>query len=451
MLREAQVMILIIDDEKYIRSSLSGMLTDEGYNTVAAESAEQGEQILINQDIDLILLDIQMPGKDGITFLDDNSDRLANIPVIIISGKSDIPTAVMAIKLGSFDFIEKPLVPERILVTIKQALRLRKSLRTEENLSQKILDKYKIIGQSEAIRKTTRLIEKASGGDATILITGENGVGKELVAYQIHYKSTRRGEPLVIVNCPAIPENLFESELFGHVKGAFTGAQKDRVGRFEKAGVGTLFLDEIGDLSPTAQTKLLRVLESGQFEKVGSDVTQTSNCRIMAATNQNLKKQMESSLFREDLFYRLNVISIEVPSLRDRVEDISLLINHFLHLDSSEQQYSFSADALGYLTAQSWPGNIRQLRNFTQQIMFTCEPGEITVEIIEEMLQRGKSQIRLDATEGENKLTNAVRQFEIGFLSDLFQKHEGNIASMARFLNMDRGNLSRKLKSLKIM
>ncbi|MEE9443123.1 MAG: sigma-54 dependent transcriptional regulator [candidate division Zixibacteria bacterium] len=444
-------MILIIDDEKYIRSSLSGMLADEGYDTVTAESAEKGEQILFSQDIDLILLDIQMPGKDGITFLDDNRNRIKDIPVIIISGKSDIPTAVVAIKLGSFDFIEKPLMPERVLVTVKQALRLRKSFKTEEKLSQKILDKYEIFGQSEPIRKTRQLIEKVAGSDATILITGENGVGKELVAYNIHYKSSRRGEPLVVVNCPAIPENLFESELFGHVRGAFTGAQKDRVGRFEKAGGGTLFLDEIGDLTTTAQTKLLRVLESGQFEKVGSDVTQTSNCRIMAATNQNLKKRIESSSFREDLYYRLNVISIEVPSLRDRVEDIPHLINHFLQLDSSEKQYAFSADALGYLAAQSWPGNIRQLKNFTQQIMFTCEPDEITVGIIEEMLQRGKSEFHFDSAKNDNKLTNAVRQFERGFLSDLYQKHDGNIAAMARYLNMDRGNLSRKLKSLNIM
>ncbi|MFH1700422.1 MAG: sigma-54 dependent transcriptional regulator [Candidatus Zixiibacteriota bacterium] len=446
-----KAMILIIDDEKYIRSSLSGMLIDEGYETVAVESAEQGEKILKRQDIDLILLDIQMPGKDGITFLDDNGDRLKNTPVIIISGKSDIPTAVMAIKLGSFDFIEKPLVPERVLITIRHALRLSKSLKTEENLSKKILDKYAIIGQSEPIRRMKQLIAKAADSNATILITGENGVGKELVVYNIHYKSSRRGEPLVIVNCPAIPENLFESELFGHVKGAFTGAQQDRIGRFEKAGQGTLFLDEIGDLSLAAQTKLLRVLESGQFEKVGSDATQNSNCHIMAATNQNLKKQIESSSFREDLYYRLNVISIEVPALKDRVEDIPLLINHFLQSDAAEKHYSFSTDAFGYLAAQGWPGNIRQLRNFVQQIMFTFEPCEITVGMIEEMLQWGKGDFNFDSVRDENKLTHAVRQFEKGFLSDLYQKHDGNIAAIARHLNIDRGNLSRKLKSLKIM
>jgi len=444
-------MILIVDDEKYIRSSLAGLLTDEGYQTQAVESAEKAEELLLEQPIDLILLDIQMSGKDGITFLDDNRLRLKETPVIIISGRGDIATAVMAIKLGAYDYIEKPLNPERVLVTVRQALRLSSSMRAEQKLVGRILDKHEIIGRSKAMADLRQMIGKAAESDSSILITGENGTGKELVAHHIHYQSRRRSEAMVTVNCPAIPEQLFESELFGHVKGAFTGASKDRVGRFEKADGGTIFLDEIGDLPLPLQSKLLRVLETGQFEKVGSDTTITVDCRLLTATNRNLKKMVDNSQFREDLYYRLNVIAIEVPPLRKRPEDIPLLVDHFLEKIEAGGQYQFAADAIGLMASYDWPGNVRQLANVVRQAVFACEPGVITAVEIERLYHHHEVEGAAEIAGDENRLTAAVRQFETGFLSKMYQEQGGNIAAMARELNMDRGNLSRKLKQLGIM
>ena len=443
-------MILIVDDEKYIRSSLTGLLTDEGYDARSVASAEQAEAILRSDSVELILLDIQMSGKDGITFLADNSGALTDIPVIIISGKSDIPTAVMAIKLGGYDFIEKPLNPERVLICVRQALRLSRSLKTEHKLAGHILERFEIIGESHAIRNLNELICKAAQSDATVLITGENGTGKELVANQIHYQSKRKAEPLVTVNCPAIPEHLFESELFGHVRGAFTGAVVDRIGRFETASEGTLFLDEIGDIPLAMQAKLLRVLESGDFEKIGSDSTVHANCRLIAATNRDLTAMMKEGQFRQDLFYRLNVISIAVPPLSKRLDDIPLLTDYFLKLLQADNEYRFSSEAMGLLATFPWPGNIRQLKNFIQQILFTHPPGEIPAEIVDTLYNSPDGPELSLAIDSDNKLAGAIRQFETGFLSDLYRKHEGNIAAMARYLDMDRGNLSKKLKALKI-
>ncbi|MEZ5358168.1 MAG: sigma-54 dependent transcriptional regulator [Candidatus Zixiibacteriota bacterium] len=444
-------MILVVDDEQYIRSSLVGLLQDEGFEAEAVSSAERAEAALAKNDIELILLDIQMGGKDGITFLDDNVEALSDIPVIIISGQADIPTAVMAIKLGSYDFIEKPLSPERVLVTVRQALRLSRSLRAEKKLTGQILEKYKLIGESQVMKNLRGLIEKAALSDSTILITGENGTGKELIAHHIHYKSPRKAEPLVAVNCPAITESLFESELFGHIKGAFTGANANRKGRFAQAGDGTLFLDEIGDLPAPMQAKLLRVLESGEYEKVGSDVTEQSQCRIIAATNRDMPAAIEAGTFRQDLYYRVNVINIEAPALASRVEDIPLLVEHFLDESGAAGDFAFTSEAIGYLASCNWPGNVRQLKNIIQQVTFLCASGEIGADDIRRIRSQNRD-MAIDASEGSgNRLAEAVRQFEVGYLSDLFRRHDGNIAAMARELNMDRGNLSKKLKSLKIV
>jgi len=416
------------------------------------ESAEKGEEALTKESVELILLDIQMPGKDGLSFLEDNRLKLEDIPVIVISGRGDIATAVMAIKMGAYDYIEKPLTPERVLISVRQALRLSQSLRSEQKLVGHILEKFEIIGHSAAITNLRRLIEKAAGAESTVLITGENGTGKELVARHIHYLSKRKGEPMVTVNCPAVPETLFESELFGHVKGAFTGAARDRVGRFEAAHGGTIFLDEIGDLPLTMQSKLLRVIEAGQLEKVGSDTTFTVECRLLAATNRDLKSMIADGQFREDLYYRLNVIAIEVPPLRQRTDDIPLLIDHFLSRFDAADSYEFTAEAVGLMASYSWPGNIRQLANTIQQAIFNCEPGRIAASMVENLYHHHEpAAVGLSPETDESRLTAAVRQFETGFLSQLYHKHGANISAMARELNMDRGNLSRKLKQLGVM
>jgi two-component system nitrogen regulation response regulator NtrX len=443
-------MILIIDDETYIRKSLIGLLTDEGYRATAVESAEKAEEFLRTDGVELILLDIQMPGKDGITFLEDNKDRLENVPVIIISGRGDIPTAISAIRSGAHDFIEKPLNPERILLTVRQALKLFHSVRAEKELTGRILDRYRIIGQSQATEKLRSMIDKAAWSDASVLINGENGTGKELVAHQIHYRSRRKIEALVTVNLPAVPETLFESELFGHTMGAFTGAVKDRQGRFEQADSGTIFLDEIGELPMAVQPKLLRVLEGGQFQRLGSTETITVDCRTLAATNRDLEKMMLEGTFREDLFYRLNVINIPVPPLRERPEDIPILLEHFLEQLEAPDSYIFSSEAVGMMASFPWPGNVRQLKNFVHQVVFDRDPGEIGGRDVERIYHQDELS-SAPAPKNENRLAAAVRQFEIGLLSRLYQKHGGNISAMARELNIDRGNLSKKLKQLEIV
>ncbi len=444
-------MILIVDDERHIRSSLSGLLEDEGYRTLAVESAEKAEAALADQPVEIVLLDIQMSGKDGLTFLDDNRERLHDIPVIVISGRGDIPTAVAAMKLGGYDYIEKPLAPERVLVTVQQAMRLSRSLRSEKKLVGHILEKYEMVGNSRPLTDVRRMIEKAAGVDSPVLITGENGTGKELVARHVHYLSSRKSDALVIVNCPAIPEQLFESELFGHTKGAFTGADRDRTGRFEKADGGTIFLDEIGDLPMAMQGKLLRVLETGEFEKIGSDKTISVDCRLLAATNRDLERMVAEGKFRQDLYYRINVLQISVPALRERAEDIPVLLEHFLNVADAAGEFTFNPDAIGVLAAYDWPGNIRQFRNVVQQIIVGCESGNIGADDIRRVMNLQRAG-ETDVPDGaDNRLTAAVRNFEAGYLSHLHRKHQGNIASMARELNMDRGNLSRKLKQLGIV
>ena len=443
-------MILVIDDEKYIRSSLVGLLQDENYAAEAVSSAFEAEEYLNNHEVDLILLDIQMPGKDGLTFLEDNREKIGSTPVIIISGRGDIKIAVTAIKMGCYDYIEKPLIPERVLITVGQALRLAQSVRHEQKLTGRLIDRYQIIGTSSPIVKLRKQIEKAGQSSVPVLIQGPSGSGKELVAHQIHYYSERRAEAIVAVNCPAVPESLFETELFGHIKGAYTGAVADRTGRVEKANGGTLFLDEIGELPVNVQAKLLRVLESGTFEKIGSDKTIASDFRLISATNKDLTQLVNDNVFRQDLYYRLNVLIIDVPGLDERKDDIPLLADYFLDLYAPDHRYILSADACGVLAAMTWPGNVRQLKNFIQQLMFAVDPGEITAAHIHDVANLEISEMP-DSESGANRLSMAVRNFENGYLSRLFVKHDGNIAAIARELNMDRGNLSRKLKSHKIM
>jgi two-component system nitrogen regulation response regulator NtrX len=366
--------ILIIDDERSIRRALGEILQFEGYEVAEAEDGNQGIEVCKNGAFDLVFCDIKMPGKDGMEVLAEIHPLFPELPIVMISGHGTIETAVEAIKKGAFDFIEKPLDLNRILVTIRNANE-RVSLVEQTTLLKTTLKKIKgssIVGESEPIKRIREMIEKVAPSDARVLITGGNGTGKELVARSLHELSNRAKMPFVEVNCAAIPGELIESELFGHEKGAFTSAVKDRKGKFELASGGTLFLDEIGDMSLAAQAKVLRALQENVIQRVGSEKDTKVNCRIVAATNKDLKKEIAEGRFREDLFHRLAIIPIHVPSLNQRKEDIPLLAEHFLTLicnDHGIPRKTFENQAFNALQEINWTGNIRELRNVIERLV----------------------------------------------------------------------------------
>ncbi|MBN2764929.1 MAG: sigma-54-dependent Fis family transcriptional regulator [Paludibacteraceae bacterium] len=364
--------ILVIDDERSIRNTLKDILEFEKHEVALAGDGQTGLDAAQSESFDIIFSDIKMPGMDGIELLTLLKEKEVEASVVMISGHGNIETAVECIKKGAFDFIEKPIDLNRLLITVRNALD--KSILVTETkiLKKKIAKRHQMIGTSQAIEKVRTMIDKVAPTDARVLITGENGTGKEVVARLLYEQSTRINAPFVEVNCAAIPSELIESELFGHEKGAFTSAIKQRIGKFEQADNGTIFLDEIGDMSLSAQTKVLRVLQESELTRVGSDKSIKVNVRVLAATNKNLKKEIEAGNFREDLFHRLNVIPIHVPSLDDRKEDIPLLINHFCELICNEQGIQlkkFDAAAVESLQQRSWTGNIRELRNVVERLI----------------------------------------------------------------------------------
>jgi len=364
--------ILIIDDERSIRNTLKDILEFEKHQVVLAENGKAGLETALSMPFDVIFSDIKMPEMDGIELLTALKEQDVEAPVVMISGHGNIDTAVECIKKGAFDFIEKPIDLNRLLITVRNALDKNTLVVETKNLKKKIAKRHQMIGNSPAIEKVRMMIDRVAPTDARVLITGENGTGKEVVARLLYVQSNRVNAPYVEVNCAAIPSELIESELFGHEKGAFTSAIKQRIGKFEQADTGTIFLDEIGDMSLSAQTKVLRVLQESELTRVGSDKSVKVNVRVLAATNKNLKKEIEAGNFREDLFHRLNVIPIHVPALDDRKDDIPLLINHFCELICSEQGTQpkvFDAKAVEKLKARSWTGNIRELRNVVERLI----------------------------------------------------------------------------------
>lgn len=378
--------ILIIDDERSIRNTLKEILEFEGYTIVLAENGKQGLQLAKDSNFDLIFSDIKMPEMDGIEVLNALKQAEVESPIVMISGHGNIETAVECIRSGAFDFIEKPIDLNRLLVTVKNALEKKNLVKETKVLRKKVQSKYQMIGESDAIQRVRDIIERVAPTEARVLITGSNGTGKEVVAHLIHEKSSRANEALVEVNCAAIPSELIESELFGHVKGSFTGAVKDRAGKFEQADGGTLFLDEIGDMSLAAQTKVLRALQENEITRVGSDKAIKVNVRIIAATNKDLQEEIYAKHFREDLFHRLNVIPIHVPDLDDRKEDIPLLVDYFTEQICAEQGWAkktFSKDAVETLKGRSWTGNIRELRNVVERLIILCG-NTITAEDVKQ-------------------------------------------------------------------
>jgi DNA-binding NtrC family response regulator len=364
--------ILVIDDERSIRNTFKDILEFEKHMVTLAENGKQALEIIQIHPFDLIFSDIKMPEMDGIELLGHFMEREIEAPVVMISGHGNIETAVECIKKGAFDFIVKPIDLNRLLITVRNALERNNLVTETRTLKKKIAKRHQMVGNSPAIQKVRLMIERVAPTDARVLITGDNGTGKEIVARLLYEQSKRTEAPYVEVNCAAIPTELIESELFGHEKGSFTSAIKQRIGKFEQADGGTIFLDEIGDMSLSAQTKVLRVLQENELTRVGSDKSIKVNVRVLAATNKNLRKEIEIGNFREDLFHRLNVIPIHVPGLDERKEDIPILVNHFCELICAEQGIqpkSFENSAVEELQNRSWTGNIRELRNMVERLI----------------------------------------------------------------------------------
>ena len=374
--------ILVIDDERSIRNTLSDILSLEGHKVDVAEDGEQGFKKASESKFDAVFCDIKMPKMDGLEVLAKLHDSFPELPIVMISGHGDIDTAVDSIKKGAFDYIQKPLDLNRLLVTLRNALDRSTLVAETKTLKKKVNTKYKMIGETPEMKKVKVMIERVAPTDARVLITGSNGTGKEAVAHWIHEKSNRASAPFVEVNCAAIPSELIESELFGHVKGSFTGAVKDKAGKFEQADGGTLFLDEIGDMSLAAQAKVLRALQENRITRIGSDKDVTVNVRVVAATNKNLREEIEKNNFREDLYHRLSVILIHVPTLNERIDDIPLLVDDFIKTCCEEQNFpvkKITDGAIAELKKINWRGNIRELRNVIERLVILCG-NEITAD-----------------------------------------------------------------------
>jgi two-component system nitrogen regulation response regulator NtrX len=436
--------ILIIDDELSIRSTLAQVLGDDGHKTTLCDSGEEGLAQLAREEFDLVVLDLWLPGIDGMTVLD-RMKAASGPPVIVISGHGNVDSAVRATRLGAYDFLEKPLSLERILLTVSHALADRKLREQVHDLKTRYSLDELLIGESEAMKKLDEQIRSAAPSTSRVLISGENGSGKEVVARTLHRLSLRADAPFIDVNCAAIPEELIESELFGHRKGAFTGAIDDRKGKFELADGGTLFLDEIGDMSLKTQAKVLRVLQEQTFQKVGGQQTITVDVRVIAATNKNLDEEIAKGAFRSDLYFRLNVIPIEVPPLRARGNDVVLLAEHFLRRFAAETgmpRKKLSAGAATKLRAYHWPGNVRELRNVIERLAILLKNDTIEPEDVQlgTRVPPAPTDIAANLT-----LREARDEFEKQYILTRLREFAGNVSRTADALGVERSNLYRKL------
>lgn len=445
--------ILIVDDEPNIRESLKGILQDEGFRTLFAENGDEALTLTREETPDLMLLDIWMPGMDGIETLRRIREAYPEQLVIMMSGHGTIETAVKATKLGAFDFIEKPLSLDKVLLCIQNAMKVGQLVQENRFLKAKLAKEYEMIGESSAIRDLKHQISIAAPTSGWVLITGENGTGKELVARAIHNLSHRQEKPFVEVNCAAIPEELIESELFGHEKGAFTGATTLRKGKFDLAHEGTLFLDEIGDMSLKTQAKVLRILQERKFERVGGLRTIEVDVRVIAATNKDLEEEISRGSFREDLYYRLNVIPFHVPALRERPEDIPGLASHFLTFFSSKESREpkiLAPEAMSALMNYSWPGNVRELKNLIERLVIMTPEKIITENHLPATIFSKKASISRSiqgAVADSGTFREAKEAFEKDFLIQKLEENDWNISRTAEAIEMERSNLHRKIKS----
>ena len=453
--------ILVIDDEPAIRDSLRMTLEYEGYEFVGAATGQEGLALAEREGPDLVLLDVKMPGMDGLEVLDRLRGINESLPVVVISGHGTISTAVEATKKGAFDFIEKPFASERVLVSLRNALDQRRLRDENRSLKRDAEVRHQMVGESAALQQVTATVGRAAPTTATVLIHGESGVGKELVARSIHKNSLRRRERFVQVNCAAIPEELIESELFGHERGSFTGATEKQVGKFEQADRGTIFLDEVGDMSAKTQAKVLRVLQEGEVERLGSARTIKVEVRVIAATNKNLEEEIEKARFREDLYFRLAVIPIHVPPLRDRPEDIPLLVRHYMDFFSRENNARprrFTQAALDAMQRYRWKGNIRELINTIERLIIMTSGDTIDVaDLPGSMRMRTAAAGRgaLQTADGDMTRTPTMREFkdssERAYLVARLREHGWNISKTAEVIGTPRSNLYKKLEQYQIL
>lgn len=440
--------VLIIDDEREICDSISMILEYEGYTVDSTTSASEGLKKFSEQDFSAVLLDIQMPEMNGFEVLKKIKEIKPSASVIIISAHGSVENAIKATRLGAFDFLEKPIDRDKLLISVRNATEQATLKEENEEIRKTFVGEGEILGKSKAIQKILELIDKVAPLETRVLITGENGTGKELVARAIHKKSERKDKPFIEVNCAAIPNELIESELFGHEKGSFTGAVSQRIGKFELANKGIIFLDEIGDMSLQAQAKVLRAIEEGRIERVGGGKKIEVDVRIIAATNKNLLEEIHKGNFREDLYHRLNVIPIHVPPLRERVEDIPILVEHFckeITAKHKKPSVRFTDDAIKILQAQPWTGNVRELRNIVERIIIIVDKKEISAKDIDFLFSANQASLD-NLIETSNSFQEFKEKAERAFILKQLKANDWNISKTAEILDIQRSHLYTKMR-----
>ena len=446
--------VLIIDDEEAIRSSLRRIIEYEGLQTLEAADGPAGLETALRNEPDLILLDIKMPHQDGIGVLQELKRRQFASPVIMISGHGTVSTAVEAIKLGAFDFLEKPLERDRVLLTVRNALKHQELRHRVQGLEREAEERFEMVGETPLMRALREAIHRAAPAPATVLITGESGTGKELVARAIHRASPRAGGPFIKVNCAAIPEDLIESELFGHLRGAFTGASHKQIGKFVRADTGTIFLDEIGDMSPRVQAKVLRVLQDGEVEPVGAGQQMQVDVRVIAATNHDLRDAISRGRFRDDLYFRLNVLPIHCPPLRERCDDIPALVDHFAAAyarDSGTRVRRFSETAVERLKTRPWKGNVRELQNLVERALILTDHEEVAAEDLPAVLLQEDAAPAPGAPapppeDSPTTLKGFKDSSERAFLVQMLRRNDWNVTQTAKAIDTPRSNLYKKIE-----
>jgi two-component system, NtrC family, nitrogen regulation response regulator NtrX len=442
--------ILIVDDETSIREILRQLFEYEGHEVEMASSGAEALKRIDTAEPDVVFLDVKMPGMDGLDALARIKEAAPGLQVVMISGHGTIDTAVEATRRGAFDFLQKPLDTDRLLVTLRNVLERKGLSQSVEALRSEVESRHEIVGDSFQLRQVLERLERVAPTDARVLITGENGTGKELVARALHRLSRRRDRPFVEVNCAAIPSELIESELFGHMKGSFTGAVQDRPGKFEQADGGTLFLDEIGDMSLAAQAKVLRALEEGKVTRVGGQKPRAVDVRVVAATNKDLEEEIQEGRFRDDLFYRLNVVPIHVPPLRERREDIPLLVNHFTRMMAQKEglpQRVFTPEAVDRMRELDWPGNVRELRNTVERLLILSPGDQVTLADVERLVGGGQAGAGIGPELlRASSFAEFKDQAERAFLLQKLRENDWNVSETARTLEMPRSNLYKKIE-----